>query len=261
MHVPRPRLSIRSLCFICILVICAAFLIVPTFSQSAENIEVDPAKVAFDAQYARINEFVENYHGWRGPTMAGRHLYIELANLGPQVLPYIVQEIEAGDWWLGASARLITCKAFEREDFDDPVQCIGAQPNAVMFCRWWRAGKAASDARFERLYSELVAARNAGDQEAVDATLFSIRKLGIAALPNSVEKIQQGDPDLTGVVAKLTGMVSRGRLATVSADATPAAGNIPADEVTNWWETDKQHWLIPWPEEPKQADQPEQPAE
>ena len=256
MHVLRPRLSVRHLCFICILLVCAAFLIVPTFSQSAENTEVDPAKAAFDAQYARINEFVANYHGMRGPTQDGWPLYWELANLGPQVLPYIVPEIEAGDWWLGDSVILMTQKVFEREDYNDPAGYGASNVTAFMYCDWWRAGKDASDARFERLYSELVAARKAGDQEAVDAALFSIRKLGIAALPNFVEKIQQGDPDLTGVVAKVTRFAFGGRVASVSADATPAAGNISADEVAKWWETDKQHWLIPWPEEPKQPDQP-----
>ncbi len=241
MHVSRPRLSIRYLSCIGILAVCAAFLIAPTFSQENNETEVDPAKAAFDAQYARITEFVANYHGLRSPTIDGAHLYVELAALGPQVLPYIIPEIEAGDWQLGYAVDLMTQISFERNDYDDPAHPGGSQQYAAMLCRWWRAGKAASDARFEHLYGELIAAREAGDQEAVDATLLSLGKLGIAALPNFVEKIQQGDPDLTGVVVKVTSIVSNGRLATVSADATPA-------EVAKWWETDKQYWLIPWPE-------------
>ncbi len=238
-------------------VFISTILIVGLFATgiiAQENEEGDPAKAAFDAQYARITEFVANYRGMRGPSVDGWPLYWELAALGPQALPYIVPEIEAGDWWLGDSVILMTQRVFEREDYDDPVGYGASNVTAFMYCDWWRAGKAPSDERFERIYGELVAARNAGDLEAIDATLFSLRKLGIAALPNFVEKIQQGDPDLTGVVAKVTRFAFGGRVANVSADATP-------EEVAKWWETDKQHWLIPWPEEPKQADESEQPTE
>ena len=68
---------------------------------------------------------------------------------------------------------------------------------------------------------------------------MSIQRLGIAALPMIINKIEEGDIDLISMLPRLTnGEVKK---------------EAKAEDVVNWWKGNKHRWLIPFPNKQPEA--------
>jgi len=177
-----------------------------------------------------------------------------IVEMGPAVLPMLVEKSldDPGFTW-GAWA------------FAE-IAHIVPDPKSYPWCaeslsEWWAAGPTRSEDRFAELAARWRGLRGGGEtllwsekavfqteeqwwkvvheETELGETFRGLTALGIVILPAVVEATRAGDLDFLWLARELTG-----GQALVIGD-TPRA---KADGFLQWWEANKQDWLIPWPE-------------
>lgn len=236
----------------------------PTKAGSPEQVDAE-----FSVRYAAWRDYVLNHRadyalvGSPLQTEEGWRLYQRLTDLGLPALPALMRRMEDGDALLAAAASQITKRRFERADFGGPRVYGDQRAIAELLVEWWRSGDPGVRQRFDALWEEWQRIRGAEEtllwteETVLDGTrgelrtrrkaatragevLDSIRSLGIAALPHIVATLSEGEADLLPVALEFT----KGAEISAHPEKPPRV-----EEFLVWWETNKQDWLIPWPEE------------
>jgi hypothetical protein len=145
-------------------------------------------------------------------------------------MPFIIDEIERGQWRLNACAGMITRKRFQKAEFPNP-ESRGAKSNAALFVKWWRHERKETPKQFEQFYAEWKEAQQQGKSEEAKQKYQLMVDLGIDILPFLVKKIEKGDKASISAVSRLT----HGEL---KKDADIA-------QCTKWWKEKKQKWTMP----------------
>ncbi|HEC79526.1 MAG TPA: hypothetical protein ENI34_10390 [candidate division WOR-3 bacterium] len=156
--------------------------------------------------------------------------YRRIADLGPAVIPHIIEKMEAGDFFITLSLQMITKKFFEKEEYKS-FGCRDSRDEAKLYIYWWREGRKQTPQRFKKLYTEWQSLRKEGETEKAKEKYQWIIDMGIIVLPYLIEKISEGDTALIPAVSELTD-------GEVKEDATP-------EECVRWWKENKERWYIP----------------
>ncbi len=208
-------------------------------SQS-EDQSSDETKAEFERRYQALRESLASAPPAVSDPLLTRDawtLYLKMKELGPPALPYIIEKIEEGDWRLGGCVSMITKKRFNRSDYADVRYYGDAITKAGMYVEWWHEGRRDTPQQFETLYQEWKALAKQGQDEAAADKYRLIRRLGIAALPYIIKKVEQGDAQLIPLVSRLTS----------GAGGAPDAisSRASAMECLDWWNKNKQRWTLP----------------
>ncbi len=211
-------------------------------------------------------DFDEHYEKWRidcaavatssllESRLSSPH-FRAIVEMGPTVLPMLVErsvDDEGFTWGAWAFAEIAR---------------IVPDPKSYPWCaeslsEWWAAGPKRSEERFAELAARWRGLREAGEtvlwseeavfqtdqqwwkvrreETALGETFRALTALGIVILPAVVEATRAGDLDFLWLARELTG----GEAMVIGDTARDKA-----DSFLQWWEANKQDWLIPWPEE------------
>ncbi len=128
------------------------------------------------------------------------------------------------------------------EEFPDIRSDTGPPDSRQLWLRWRKEGQKHTDQYFEKLYDEWKELKRQNKTEEAKEKYQRIIDLGIAALPNIMQKVEQGDNELTEAISKLTdGKVEK---------------NAKQSECSNWWKENKEKWLIPFPKPTEEPNEP-----
>ena len=196
--------------------------------------------VSYAAEQGLQATFEARYQAWR--QWRSEHIYLSFSTgnvpfgnivaLGPRAVPFIVEKIERnpGECDLEYAIQRITKKRFAKSDW--PTNELGnAHWAAKMYIKWWKEGRRETAGQFATGYAQYVVVRAQGKAVEAETEIGRMRSLGIAALPQIMEKIPTDNGDLVKLVSQLTDRA-------VSPDAKPA-------ECMEWWAKNKQKWLLP----------------
>lgn len=102
---------------------------------------------------------------------------------------------------------------------------------------WFKNGKKWTQQKFEGKYADWknIKQKRPNEKEAIIIIRQYIAGAGVGALPLLIEKIKQGETEMIPVVHQVTNTA-------VNMDAN-------STEVLKWWETNKERWTIPFPDE------------
>jgi len=196
-------------------------------------------------------------------SQSGARTYWHLMDLGLPALPLIMEKMDAGDLWLARGANRMIKRRFHVSEYADRADLGDAWTIARMLIAWWQQGRAGTENRFRELrarWRELkspektpvwTSRTHVNDR----GYLYTLRTaftpagevydglqcLGIAVLPHIVETLKEGEADFLPIALELTD--GAGGLGDPTRPPEVAA-------FLEWWEANKQDWLIPWPEEP-----------
>ena len=196
------------------------------FGQAAD------LKVRFESEYNAWKIVVEGNNISPSMAIANDHLY-EIVKMGVPVLPLIVEKMERKEFYqdfqLELAFYLITRKIFETEDWPQGKRG-DAFTKAAMFIDWWHNGLKYTQNSFNRYYQEwkrYLAEKKEGEAE---DKLLSIKKLGIAAIPFMIEKIEVGDLEFISIISDHTN--------------ESLNENASKDECIAWWNENKDKYTI-----------------
>ncbi|MBN1803650.1 MAG: hypothetical protein JW837_00225 [Sedimentisphaerales bacterium] len=180
--------------------------------------------------------FEDNYKKWKdfckSPTVMvsseistrlNSPYYRNIVEIGPSAIPYIVQKSkEDPDFnWLGWAWAEITRITPTKNKHWESIE------------NWWKGGRKQARERFESLYQKWKDDKANGKSLDADKMKKSIQALGIETLPFLIDKVKQGDTEWVEVISKLT--------------AGKLDKNAYIFQCIEWWEKDKENWLIPFP--------------
>jgi hypothetical protein len=222
--------------FLAVLLFAMSYASIEQKTPAGEAKEDSDIKVEFERLYRAWRHHMDTDPGaressisWGGPE--GARLSGEIMKLGPTVLPYLIDKIEAGDWRLEVFVSVMTWKRFQRSEFPDARHYGDAHTEAKLFVEWWRHGRKNTPQQFEQFYGEWKEAQRQGKSEEAKEKYQLMVDLGIDILPFLVKKIEKGDKASISAVSRLT----HGEL---KSDADIA-------QCTKWWKEKKQKWTMP----------------
>jgi len=158
--------------------------------------------------------------------------YRDIVDLGLPAIPAIV-ELNEKDPFLSAAIKEIT-KLKLRVKF---ISCNKTYPDfpkiqiplhAIRY--WWSTIRPRARFHFDRFYAAWKEAKRTGAED-LPEKFKNVACLGVDVLPFLVEKISQGDTELTELISYLTD-------GEVRSAATP-------EECKSWWEENHAKWTIP----------------
>ncbi len=172
----------------------------------------------------------------------------DIVKLGISIIPFVVEK-QQEDHLLGYALHKITKLRLHTrrlgkdpnewvwtvEEFPDIRETQGPADSRTLWLRWWREGRSLTDRRFASLYLEWRELKREEADEEAQRVYRRMIDLGIAALPNMMDKIKEGRKELIPAVSELT-----------DGDVDKAA---EVSECIKWWKENKEKWLIPFPEE------------
>lgn len=170
----------------------------------------------------------------------------EIVNLGPSYVPLLIEK-QQEDHLLGYALYKITkFKWHEKregkrpeawiwhvEEFPDISEKGGSPDSRVLWLRWWKGGREQAGNRFKLLYNKWKVYKAEGKSSEAKNTQQTMRALGIVVTPYIIEKIKEGDTELIETVYEITG----GKLKKTATKS----------ETVDWWQRNKEDWLIPFP--------------
>ncbi len=186
-------------------------------------------KMIFEQKYRKCQEWSAS-HGYSSFYGADKP-YMELIELGPPVLPYVMEKMKEGDFTLDYVVMMLTKKYFDESDWPPGPFPPGGRGAVKMYVKWWYEGRKQTPQQFEKLYQEWKGLKKKGKVEEVDEKYQRTKALGIAALPHMIKKIEQGDKELVPAFSYLID-------AAVKKDASTL-------ECVDWWKKNKDKWTLP----------------
>lgn len=208
------------------LVVSAFFsFTIPTFGGD-RNADIGSV---FEEKYETWKEWVKE-HPYMS-TYTANQPFVEIIELGPSALPYIVEKIQKNpdDFHLGYVVARISKKHFEKEDW--PKGKLGdAITAASLYVNWWKKDRYETHKRFEKLYKEWKLFKAEGKGEA-EKKYQKIINLGICVLPYLVEKLKENNSDLIPAISELT-----------DGDVNKEFG---VSDCVDWWKKNKDKLVVP----------------
>jgi len=251
---------------------CLSVALAQDDSPQDEPLTPEQVRAEFERRYDAWRESlrqmrVEEYlpHGDPLLTKATARPYWQMMDLGLPALPYMMQKMEAGDWWLARGVYVIAKRRFHRSEYSNPADYGDARTKSDMLLAWWHRGEEGTQRRFDELYAkwrefkspqrtllwtaevylsdddgQLSSPRVGMEFTQAGEVYDAIECLGIAALPHIVETLKQGHTDLLATALDLT-------------DGAGGLGEPTAppkiEDFLQWWEANKHRYAIPWPDE------------
>jgi hypothetical protein len=212
--------------------------------------------------------FNEKYNAWKNYilkpeismlSIAGPRFecsqFKEIVNMGMPALPYIIRAIEqdksVGDLLWRAVKEI--AKVDVRGQYDEKKKVVvfsdfpDLKPSENVYVHWYRYGRFQTPQRFEKLYTEWKELKKQNKQKESGKTYQKIKDLGLDVLPLIVEKMDQGEDGLDEVFAYLTDEpLNKEQLEIYS-----KTGKRKAQAYKEWWEKNKEKWIIPGSEQLK----------
>ncbi|UCD85470.1 MAG: hypothetical protein JSU92_04565 [Deltaproteobacteria bacterium] len=215
-----------------LLIISALAIILLTIGLTVvwlgERPEEKDIKVIFEQKYRKCQEWSES-HGYLSFPGASEP-YMEIIELGPPVLPYAMEKMKEGDFFLDFVVSIITKKDFDKSEWP-PGKLGDSRTAAKMFVKWWHEGRKQTPQQFEKLYQEWKDLKKKGKVEEAGERYQRIKDLGIAALPYMIKKIEQGDKKLVPAFSYLIDDAVKKNASTL--------------ECVDWWKKNKDKWTLP----------------
>jgi len=212
------------------------------------------------------------YHGADRSVLMQLDCYSAIVALGPCAIPHLLDEIQAVGPVapLGSLLEDITKMPWTARGLRHfrggrpPGEVLSAQRDEIM--GWWERGPGGVREEFERLKVEWTERVPEGADRVwlyrvetslvvgyghlsstqpipTDAgrTYLAVEALGIAVLPILLEEVEAGNVEWLPLILRLT-------------DGAPPVNSMLSAEmrvaqVREWWDANKQEWLIPWPED------------
>jgi len=181
----------------------------------------------------------------------------DILSMGPRAAPFLMEKVRRSGTASEALSRSTKWKYHIKKtgetygnqawyvlEFPDLTRAEGPPGVREIWLRWWRENPKWTGDRFSKLYAEWQLLSGQGKDKEAEAEYQAIKDLGIAALPFMMERVKHGDKGLMPAISYLTDSA-------VPADAQPA-------DCLDWWEKNKENWLIPFgplPPEPPQAEE------
>jgi len=273
---------------LCIVVVSASLVVVVSTSGALAQREARPdddaLRAAFEQRYERWQ--VVRREALEGPgsdldtaKLFGSEAWQRLTQLGVGAVPLFIKKLPH-DHMLGHALHNITGWRYHVTrtgaspaewlwrvaEFPD-IQSTGGPPDAVaIWLRWWGEGPEFAAQSFRDLRARWPETATPGRRllwatetylDTIHGQLHTqqrqltpagevydaIQCLGIAVLPHIVETLREGEADFLPIALELTD--GAGGLGDPTRPPEVAA-------FLEWWEANKQDWLIPWPEEPEE---------
>ncbi|MFW6119279.1 MAG: hypothetical protein ACOC7S_03005 [Planctomycetota bacterium] len=196
--------------------------------RAAQAAQDENLRAAFHGEYKAYREapLPERFSSMTYSPEQLVHLQ-NMAEMGPGVLPYLVDEArKTGDANLTLPLGIISRLSFRRAGWSG-AEDIGSREELQLFIQWWDAGQARTNQMFGEAYAD-------GDMKRIAA-------LGVAALPLMMDKLKEGD----------TRMLQCVRQVAVGQPDIPESTTSDADSSLEWWQTNKQKWIVPFPDQGK----------
>ena len=170
-----------------------------------------------------------------------------IVKLGIPIIPFVVEK-QQQDHLLGYALHKITKLKLHThrlgkdpnewvwtvEEFPDIREKQGPPDSRTLWLRWWREGRSLTDRRFASLYLEWEELKRQKADEEAERVYRRMIDLGVAALPNMMQKVELGGTDLIPAISELTdGKVQK---------------KATASACLAWWERNRKNWTIRFPE-------------
>lgn len=202
-----------------------ALLVAFAFSQETD------LKDRFESEYRAWKKSVEEKPFSSAPQY-NEHM-TQIVNMGVSVLPLIIEKMEKKefkmDFLLESAVYSISRKDFEKEDWPEGRRG-GSHAAAAMYIDWWHSGIKETEESFNGYYRKWKEDLAGKKQEMAQEKLWSIQKLGIAAIPFMIEKIKEGDLEFISIISDHT----NGSLSETASK----------DECVDWWNENKDKYTI-----------------
>lgn len=228
--------TIRNLLFVITFVFALSAV---SMSKAEEN-----TREEFEQKYTAWREYISSHPEFRLLSIAGPQFecpqFKEIVKIGPPALPHIVWKIEKNpDEQLLWRAIAEIAKVKIRVKYDEEKKMTvfpdfsTVKPGEDVYVHWWKTARQNTPKHFKKLYNEWQELKKQKKNEQAKEKYRKILHLGIAALPYMIEKAEQGDTELIAGISEFTdGKVRK---------------DAPVSECLNWWEQNKEKWLIPFP--------------
>jgi len=165
--------------------------------------------------------------------LTSNEYYDAVVELGVPALPYMFDKVEEGSWVLGDAVAKITRRHFEEAEW--PGGRLGDPKGyARLYVDWWDGGYKKTPKQFEERYRRWRQFKQANKHAEAEKEYRRMIWLGIAALPNMMEKVKAGDSEIVAAISDLVD-------GAVEKDA-----NI--SDCNEWWQANEEAWTIPFPE-------------
>ena len=172
--------------------------------------------------------------------------YYEIVDMGVVVIPFIIEKIESKKKSVSsirsALFKILKYKSntlYNRETkkvifIDFPEYNSKKKP---FFDFWWYKGRKKIPQTLKTRYEEYKQLKSRRDVKGAEEKLQKIQNLGYDGLPVMIEMVKSGEVDLIPVISRLTASEKRGDV------NLPASAR--AEEVLQWWEKNKERFLVP----------------
>jgi hypothetical protein len=204
----------------------------------------------FEQKYIAWRDYISSHPEFRVMSIATSQFtcpqFKDIVKLGPDTLPYIVQKIEEdpnGQYLWMAIDRIAKVRIYAKYDevkketvFPDFPD---VKPKENIYVYWWREGHKSTPSLFQKRHTKLKELRMQKKDKEANIEYRKIIDLGIDALPCMIEEVEKGDMELISVISFLTD-------GKVEPDAS-------IEQCVSWWEKNRQHWLIPFPNKQPKA--------
>jgi len=202
-------------------------------------------RIEFETKYQAWKEYISQsglrFLSRAKPPLSSIPEYQEIIDLGVPALPYIIEKIEQdridGRKLFRAVEEIAKVKIRGKYDKDKKVVVFPDFPNVKagesVYVYWWKEGRACAAQQSEKFYQEWKELNQEGKEAEAKAKYQRMIDSGVAALPYMLEKVKQGDVELVPAISVLTDNK-------VKKDAKQS-------ECLEWWEKNKEKWLIPFP--------------
>jgi len=224
-----------------------------------QNIEInksDILKNEFESEYRAWKKAVDE-KGFSSAPQYNEHFY-EIIDMRAPVLPFIIEKMEKKeyglDFLLESAFYFITKMRFDKSEW--PKGKLGdSHTAAAMYVDWWHNGIKDTEKSFNHYYQQWSKCKAENNTEKADEILRHIDRLGIAAIPFMIEKINNGDKEFIKIISgySFASMINRIRKSDYKYDFiesiadnknTKLNENASIDEFTEWWSANKDLYTI-----------------
>jgi len=157
--------------------------------------------------------------------------YKELIAMGFPALPYALDKMSAGDFYMKSVVSDISQKWFPRTEYPRGYW-RGDKGVCQLYPEWWSAERFLTPQQFEKIFRQWQEAEKSGDAKAAREELRAIQSLGLPVLPHLMDKLEAYPGWAVEMFSVLVGRKS----------AAPA-------ECRRFWEQNKAQYTLPGQEE------------
>jgi hypothetical protein len=215
---------------LCVFTITIVLVLVLNITNGLGNYEI---KNNFEKNFQLWKEYCEEVsYSSRTSDRLESQYFKNIIAMGPGVLPYLIEKREQDpnfNWsgWIWTYLSRVNTDTNLNPWAKEPIE------------DWWKGGRAQSIQRFDNMYKNWKEYKTKKASVDAEKSYKTIKSLGIAVLPEMIKKIEGGEIEFISSVSQLTDNQ-------IKEDAN-------AFECLEWWQKNKEDWLIPFPNKQPKA--------